>query len=145
MKLQELERRLETIRGSAISIEKTTERRIYVTCESEQAFSICRYLYENMGCRFAITTGIDSDDYFEILYHFIDDEAGCVITVKALVRDKEHPSVESLAQFLPAAQWIERELHDVLGVEFRNHPDMRRLILADDWPEGVYPLRKERE
>ena len=68
-----------------------------------------------------------------------------MITVKSLVRDKKKPSVDSLANLLPAAQWIEREIHDVLGIEFRGHPDMRRLILADDWPEGVYPLRKERK
>ncbi|MHA1469845.1 MAG: NADH-quinone oxidoreductase subunit C, partial [Candidatus Asgardarchaeia archaeon] len=36
-----------------------------------------------------------------------------------------------------------REIHDVLGIDFKNHPNLERLILADDWPEGVYPLRKE--
>jgi Ni,Fe-hydrogenase III component G len=86
---------------------------------------------------------IDSDNYFEILYHFAYDELGLVITVKSLIRDKENPSTESIATFLPGAEWIEREMHDVAGVEFKNHPDMRRLILADDWPDGVYPLRKE--
>ena len=145
MKLQELEDNLKTLKDKVISVDKTTDRRIYLTCESENAFDICKFLYEDLGCRFAIATGIDSDNYFEILYHFPYDQLGCVITVKSLVRDKEKPVVDSLANLLPATSWIEREIHDVLGIDFRGHPDMRRLILADDWPEGVYPLRKERK
>lgn len=145
MKLQELDDNLKALKDKVISVDKTTEQRIYLTCESENALDICTFLYKDLGCRFVTATGIDSDNYFEILYHFTYDELGCVITVKSLVRDKENPSVDSLANLLPAAQWIERELYDVLGIEFKGHPDMRRLILADDWPEGVYPLRKERK
>jgi Ni,Fe-hydrogenase III component G len=90
-----------------------------------------------------IATGIDSEDCFEILYHFSNDETGCVVTVKAFIRDRENPSIESITPLIPAAEWIEREIYDILGIEIKNHPNMRRLILADDWPEGVYPLRKD--
>jgi len=51
--------------------------------------------------------------------------------------------MDSVANVVPAANWIEREMHDLLGVNFPGHPDMRRLILDDSWPEGVYPLRKD--
>jgi formate hydrogenlyase subunit 5 len=44
---------------------------------------------------------------------------------------------------MPAAEWIEREIQDLLGIRFDGHPNPKRLILADDWPEGVYPLRKD--
>ena len=44
---------------------------------------------------------------------------------------------------VPATEWIEREIHELLGVEFRNHPDMRHLLLADDWPADNHPLRKD--
>ncbi|TFG50674.1 MAG: NADH-quinone oxidoreductase subunit C [Candidatus Brocadiia bacterium] len=145
MNLQELEQKISTVTSKVVSIEKPAERRIYLTCESQNSFDICKFLFEDVGCRFATATGIDSDDYFEILYHFPYDQAGCIVTVKSLIRDKKNPVVESLAGFLPAAEWIERELYDLLGIEFKNHPDMRRLILADDWPEGVYPLRKDRK
>ena len=50
---------------------------------------------------------------------------------------------ELITPLIPGAEWIEREMHDILGITFRNHPNMRRLILSDDWPEGVYPLRKD--
>ena len=145
MKLQELDDNLQAVKDKVISTDKTTDKRIYLTCESENSLDICRFLYKDLGCRFAIATGIDSDNYFEILYHFTYDKLGCVITVKSLIRDKDKPSVDSLANLLPAASWIEREIHDELGIEFKGHPDMRRLVLADDWPVGVYPLRKERK
>jgi Ni,Fe-hydrogenase III component G len=78
-----------------------------------------------------------------VLYHYSYDETGCVITIKAFIHDRQRPVIESIAPFLPAAEWIEREIHDILGIDFKNHPNLRRLILADDWPAGVYPLRKD--
>ncbi len=56
---------------------------------------------------------------------------------------KPNPEIDSVAQLFPGANFIEREMYDLLGIRFRNHPDPRRLILADDWPEGVYPLRRD--
>jgi Ni,Fe-hydrogenase III component G len=70
-------------------------------------------------------------------------QTGCVINLRAFIRDREKPAIESITPFLPAAEWIEREIHDILGIDFKNHPNLKRLILADDWPEGVYPMRKE--
>jgi len=66
-----------------------------------------------------------------------------MITVKAFIHDREDPAIESITPFLPGAEWIEREVHDVFGIDFKNHPNLTRLILADDWPEGVYPERKD--
>jgi Ni,Fe-hydrogenase III component G len=64
------------------------------------------------------------------------------LTVKALAARPEL-AIDSIAPVVPAANWIEREMHDLLGAQFRNHPDMRRLILDDSWPQGVHPLRKD--
>jgi NADH-quinone oxidoreductase subunit C len=143
MNQQELKTRLLEIKDRLIDIVHTSDKRIYLPCESENAFDACRFLYENLALRFVIATGIDSEHCFEILYHFSNDQTGQMVTVKALIRNRENPSIESVTSFIPAAEWIERELHDILGIEIKNHPDMRRLILHDDWPEGVYPMRKE--
>ena len=136
---------LAPIKDQLIKVEETTDFRSFLLCESENAYKVCHFLFVNLGLRFVIATVIDSDHYYEILYHFSHDSSGVVFTVKAFIRDRDNPSVESIAQFIPGARWIEREMHDLVGVEFRNHPDMRRLILADDWPEGVYPLRKPKK
>lgn len=143
MNQEELTKRLSEIRNKLIDIEQTVDSRIYLLCESENSFAVNRFLFEELALRFVIVTGIDSEDCFEILYHFSNDETGCVVTVKAFIRDRENPSIESITPFIPGAEWIEREIHDILGIEIKNHPNMKRLILADDWPEGVYPLRKD--
>jgi len=143
MNEKELKSKIEKIKDKLTKIEQTSEKRIFLYCESENSHSVNKYLFEEVPLRFVIATGIDSVDYFEILYHYGCDDTGCVVTLKAFIRDHEKPAIESIAPFLPGAEWIEREIHDELGIEFKGHPNMRRLILADDWPEGVYPSRKE--
>ncbi len=143
MQQEELKNRLSEVKDKLVGIEQTTDDRIYLSCEAKNAYGVTRFLFEDLALRFVIATGIDSDDCFEILYHFSNDETGCIITVKAFIRNREKPSIESITPFLPGAEWIEREIHDLFGINFENHPNLRRLILADNWPEGVYPLRKE--
>jgi Ni,Fe-hydrogenase III component G len=143
MKQQELNTKLSEIKDKLIAIEQKSNKRIFLPCESENAYAVNKFLFKDLALRFVIATAIDSDDYFEVLYHFSNDESGCVVTVKAIIRDRENPAIESITPFLPGAEWIEREMHDLMGIDFKNHPNLRRLILSDDWPEGVYPLRKE--
>ena len=143
MNQQELNDKLSEIEDRLIAIEQRPANRVFLLCEAEEIPAVNRFLFEEVPARFVIVTGLDSDDCFELLYHYSYDQTGCVITIDAFVRDRENPSVESIARMIPAAEWIEREIHDLLGVDFVNHPDMRRLILSDDWPEGVYPLRKD--
>jgi Ni,Fe-hydrogenase III component G len=143
MNQEELNNRLSEIRDKLIDIEQTMDSRIYLLCESENSFAVSKFLFEELALRFVIVTGIDSENCFEILYHFSNDETGCMVTVKAFIRDRENPSIESITPLIPGAEWIEREIHDILGIEIKNHPNMKRLILSDDWPEGVYPLRKD--
>lgn len=143
MNQEELNNRLSEIKDKLINIEQTMDSRIFLLCEAENSFAVSKFLFQDLSLRFLIATGIDSEDCFEILYHFSNDQTGCIVTVKAFIRDRENPSIESITPFIPGAEWIERELYDILGIEIKNHPNMRRLILADDWPEGVYPLRKD--
>jgi len=143
MTQEELDNRLSEIEGKLIAIERTAETRVFLLCESEQVYPICEFLFAELELRFVISTGLDAEHCFEVLHHFSNDESGCVVTVRAFIRDRQAPAIESIAPLIPGAEWIEREMHDILGIKFRNHPNMRRLILSDDWPEGVYPLRKE--
>ena len=143
MNQQELNNKLSQIHDKLIAIEQKKDNRIFLLCEAENAYAINKFLFEDVPARFVIATGIDAEHCFEVLYHFSYDQLGCFITVKAFIRDREKPEIESITPFLPAAEWIEREIHDILGINFKNHPNLKRLILFDDWPEGVYPLRKE--
>lgn len=142
MNQQQLNDKLQEMKDKFTAFEQPSENRIYLSCESENVYDINKFLFEDVAARFVTATGIDCDDCFEIIYHYSYDQTGCVINIKAFVRDRENPAVESIAPFLPGAEWIEREMHDVLGIDFKNHPRLERLLLADDWPEGVYPMRK---
>lgn len=139
----ELDRRLVEVEEKLIGIERTAEKRIYLLCEAENVYGVCDFLFNELTLRFVISTGLDAEHCFEVLHHFADDECGCFVTVKAFIRDRETPAIESITPLIPGAEWIEREMHDILGIDFKNHPNLQRLILNDDWPEGVYPLRKE--
>jgi Ni,Fe-hydrogenase III component G len=143
MTQEELNNKLSQIKSKLTAIEQRPRNRVFLLCESENSYEVNKFLFEDVPARFVIATAMDSDNCFEILYHYSYDPTGCVITIDSSIRDRENPAVESIAQFLPGAEWIEREMHDEFGIEFKNHPNMRRLILADDWPEGVYPLRKD--
>jgi Ni,Fe-hydrogenase III component G len=143
MTSEELIAKLETIKSQITRFEQPLENRIYLSCESENSFAVNKYLFEDVGARFVIATAIDCEQYFEILYHYSYDLTGCVINIKSFIRDHDNPQTESITPLIQGAEWIEREMHDLEGIDFKNHPCLERLILADDWPEGVYPLRKD--
>lgn len=143
MQQNELDRQLSPIQDKLTGIERRADNRVFLPCEAENVYEVCRFLFRELGLRFVISTGIDAQDCFEVLHHFSDDESGSIITVKAFLRNRGSPELDSITPLIPGAEWTEREMHDLLGIKFRNHPNLERLILADDWPEGVYPLRKE--
>ena len=118
------------------------DRRSYITVSGKDVPAVCRYLFEQLGARLAIATGADTRSGIEILYHFMVPRDHRMITVRTLVK-KTSLEIESIAVFLPAAEWIEREIYDLFGVTFTGHPDPRRILMADDWPEGVFPLRRD--
>jgi len=106
--------------------------------------SVCEEIY-NQGARFvssAATDQIKKNNKLELSHFFSFDEEGLTCIVKTQI-DAAVPSVQSISSIIPGANWAERECQDMLGIEFMGHPDSRRLILADDWPKGVHPLRKD--
>jgi NADH-quinone oxidoreductase subunit C len=80
-----------------------------------------------------------SEAPFEVVYNLYSISANERVRLKVATTDAE--GVESVTSVWPAANWMEREVYDLFGVTFRNHPDLRRLLLPPDW-EG-HPLRKD--
>jgi len=118
------------------------KKRIYIDTPPESTLEVNRILFAELGGRLATASGIDTRDRIEVLYHYCLDPDGQVVTVRTWGW-KPEPEIDSVAQIFPGAQFVEREMFDLLGIKFRNHPDPRRLILADDWPEGEYPLQRD--
>ena len=132
---------LESIGDAVVEVESCDRRRGYVRIDPARTVEVARRMLAMDGARLATVTGIEVRDGIDLLYHWAFEPAGVVVTLKALAPRPEM-EIDSIANDVAAGNWIEREMHDLLGVTFRNHPDMRRLILDDSWPEGVYPLRK---
>jgi NADH-quinone oxidoreductase subunit C len=117
-------------------------RRTYIKVPREQVPALAKFLFKDKGCRFSIATGIDTREGVEIIYHFTLDEAGTYYNIKTVV-PKDDLKIKSLTSFLPAANWIEREMHELLGVDFTGHPDLKPLLTAESWPSHLHPLRRD--
>jgi NADH:ubiquinone oxidoreductase subunit C len=134
--------RLET---KIVAWQETSAKRIYFSIPKEDIFKTVELLFRELGLRFVTASGMQTPTGFEILYHFSDDSTGVIYSVRIRLEDKEHPEVESITPLFPAAEWIEREMWEMLGINFRGHPNLKRLLLAEDWPEDEYPLRQDHE
>ncbi len=117
-------------------------RRIYFSIDKNDIREIAQILFEDLGLRFATATGMEVPEGFEIVYHFSFDKSGQIISVRTLINNKNNPEIDSLAVISPCFEWIEREMWEMLGINFVGHPNLKRLLLAEDWPEGKYPLRQ---
>ena len=125
-----------------VAFERKNPRRYYVEVKPEDVPDTTRFIFRDMGARFQIATGIDTRSAIEILYHWALDTCNCVVTVRTKL-DRDNPVVDSVAGICKATEWIEREMWEMLGITFNNHPDMRHLLLKEDWPEGKFPLRRD--
>jgi NADH-quinone oxidoreductase subunit C len=104
---------------------------------------VCRFLRDDPQIAFDCLnneTGVDYKDRIEVVYHLFSYKYhhGCVLKVK-LPRDK--PVIATVESIWNAANWMEREIFDLLGVTFEGHSDMRRILMPEDW-QG-HPLRKD--
>jgi Ni,Fe-hydrogenase III component G len=127
--------------SKAMSSHRPVPNRLYVTVGPKTLTNAVQLLFDELSGRYIILTGVDTPHGIEVLYHFSFDEAALVVTLRVLL-DPKKPEIESITPIVKGAEWIEREIHELLGVDFPGHPNMRRLVLAEDWPDGVYPLRR---
>lgn len=128
---------------TVFQLEEKSNRRAYLSIHKSDLRRVARVLFDEFNARFSIASGIDNGKNFEILYHFSFDSLNKIISIRTFI-EKESPTIESLVSVLgPSAEWIEREMHELLGIYFEGHPALKRLLLSEDWPEGVYPLRRD--
>jgi NADH/F420H2 dehydrogenase subunit C len=111
--------------------------------ESVHLVAVCRFLRDQLGFTYlSCISGVDMRDHLETVYHLRSFVRRQVFQLKVRV-DAGKPEVESIVSVWPAANWLEREVYDLFGIRFIGHPDLRRILLDDDF-EG-YPLLKSFE
>lgn len=128
--------------GDILDIFEKSPIRVYMEIKPESLTRVAPYIFKDLGARFNIASGVDLRYHMEILYHFTIEEINLLISLRVKL-DKSNLEIDSLTPFFEAANWIEREIHELLGINFKGHPDLRRLLLPEEWPEGVYPLRRD--
>ena len=126
-----------------ISLEERSPKRIYIEVAPENLVSVASYIFNDLSARFATASGMETEKEFEILYHFAFDSEHRLVMLR-LRLPKDNPAVPSLANLIKGAEFIEREIHELLGIDFPDHPNLKPLLLPENWPEGVYPLRREK-
>ena len=106
--------------------------------------SICGFLkYDQQFVRLSTVTAVDrypAEPRFEVVYHLHSIERNERVRVKCRLGGQD-PAIDSVASVWRSADWYEREVFDLFGIRFANHPDLRRIMMPDDW-EG-HPLRKD--
>jgi len=118
---------------------------IQISINPDELISILEFLKDDDVCQFRQLTDIAGVDFperqnrFDIVYHFLSFKNNARIRVKIEISENE--AIQSITQIFPAANWFEREAFDMYGIQFTDHPDLRR-ILTDYGFEG-YPLRKD--
>jgi len=112
-------------KGELLNTEVKNQRRAILTIKPEAILKIAAYLYKAAGFRFIIASAVHTKKGFEIHYHFSNDPTGLILNLH-VVLDPEKPEIESLSNMFNASNWIEREMHELFGINFLNHPNQTK-------------------
>src|SRR5450759_264432 len=128
------------ITGAAVAPQTIKGDFLGLEIERTHLVAVCRFLRDQLGFDLlSCVSGVDMLDHLETVYHMRSTTRGQLLQVKVKI-EREKPEVDSVVSVWPTANWLERETYDMYGIHFSGHPDLRRMLLDDDF-EG-YPLLK---
>jgi Ni,Fe-hydrogenase III component G len=128
----------ERLRTPYLRIDEIRSDMVIASASPQDLIPAVRFIHDMLEGRFITSAGADTrplTGMYQVtqLFALDKDKTFLVLNVE----------VPSFTDIIPGAGWAEREVYDMIGVEPLGHPDPRRLVLPDDWPEGVHPLRKD--
>lgn len=144
----EFEKIIELIQSASsqeVTIDSDSTPKILII-DSADLTKICKELFQNPSTYFdmlSCITGIDNGveaNTMEVVYNLYSIPFHQSIMLKVIL-PRENPAVDSLYSVWKSANWLEREVYDMFGIQFNNHPDLRRILMPNDW-QG-FPLRKD--
>ncbi len=144
-KLQTIEKLINSELSSKIKNSSIDNDELLIEVDEKDLVDAIQFLKSNENCKFKQLIDIAGVDYpdnqkrFELVYLFLSHENN--LRIKLLVKFETDQSINSLTKIFPSANWMEREVFDMYGIKFKNHPDLRR-ILTDYGFKG-HPLRKD--
>ena len=143
--LTDLEKKINSELTTKIKKTEIRHEQLYINIDNEDLIDVTLFIKSNQNTKFRQLMDVTVVDYpenaqrFKVVYLFLSHEFNQRIILSYLINENE--VISSLTSIYPAANWMEREVFDMYGVKFKDHPDMRR-ILTDYGFEG-HPLRKD--
>ena len=143
--LSDIEKKINSELTTKINDSKINHNQLYLNIDNEDLLEVNLFLKTNKNTKFRQLIDITAVDYpenlkrFKMVYLLLSHEFNKRVIISCLINENE--LVQSLTKVFPAANWMEREVFDMYGVKFKDHPDLRR-ILTDYGFEG-HPLRKD--
>ena len=121
----------------------TAKNRVFIAIPAELLLDVLRYAHDVLSYKNLCTiTGMDSVEYFELVYHLSNDNDGVMLNVNIKL-SKDNAVAPTVLDIYNGATFYEREVEGLLGVTIEGLPEGRQYPLPDNWPEGQYPLRKD--
>ena len=141
----EIHERLKARFGDAVGPLSEPKIDPYCVVQKERLVELCRFLKAEPGLEFDFLedeTAVDwpKRNVIEVVYHLLSYKHRHALKLKVEL-DRAAPSVPTVEGVWKTANWFEREIYDLFGVDFPGHPDLRRIMLPDDWVG--HPLRKD--
>jgi NADH-quinone oxidoreductase subunit C len=134
----------ELIRSFDTEIEiKEGKQYLEISVPASNLFRLASLLKENEDTFFDFLfclSGVDYGNDLGVVYHIRSTKYKHSVVIKTRISDRNNPSIDSVTDIWKAAEYHEREVFDLLGIKFKNHPDLRRFFLSKSWG---YPLRKD--
>ena len=121
------------------------DRHLFAFVERTAIKAVCKYLFRDLDARYIISIGVDDRPFsgaFLVAHNFSFDKDHVICSLLVSV-PPDDPKIDSITNEVPAANWAEREMRDLVGIEPIGHGYPKRLVLPDGWPNGLYPLRKD--
>ena len=143
--LSDLEKKINSELATKVKTTKINHNHIYINIENENLLEVVLFLKNNNKTKFKQLIDITAVDYpenerrFKLVYLLLSHEFNSRILIDFYVNENE--VVTSLTSVFPSSNWMEREVFDMYGIEFKNHPDLRRILT--DYNFKGYPLRKD--
>ena len=143
--LQSIEKTINSELSSKIQSSSINHAELLVEIDEKDLIDVVQFLKSNESCKFRQLIDIAGVDYpedekrFELVYLFLSHEQN--VRIKLLIKFQLGQTINSITKIFPSANWMEREVFDMYGIKFKNHPDLRR-ILTDYGFKG-HPLRKD--
>ena len=143
--LEDLEKKINSELNTKIKESKINHNQLYLEIEADDLIDVCMFVKTNKDTKFKQLIDITAVDYlqkskrFKLVYLLLSHEFNQRMIISYFISENE--IINSLTKVFPAANWMEREVFDMYGINFKNHPDLRRILT--DYNFKGFPLRKD--